>query len=243
VRTPEEYEAGHLPGVLPASGGQLVQETDSHAATWGARIVLIDDNGVRATMTASWLRQMGWGEVAVMRFDPAAPGLARGPHAPRVLGLEHANPATIAPAEVQAKLAAGRAAVVDLATSRQYRQGHIPGAWFAVRARLERVLARLTAMETVVLTSPDGVMARLAAAEQAAPVVALAGGTAAWRAAGLPLEAGPTHMADEADDVWLSARDRDGDLAAHMREYLAWEIDLVNQMASDDDHRFRVGTG
>jgi rhodanese-related sulfurtransferase len=243
VRTPEEYEAGHLPGVLPAPGGQLVQETDSHAATWGARIVLVDDNGVRATMTASWLRQMGWAEVAVMRFDPAAPGLARGPHAPRVLGLEHANPATIAPAEVQAKLAAGRAAVVDLATSRQYRQGHIPGAWFAVRARLERVLARLTAMETVVLTSPDGVMARLAAAEQAAPVLALAGGTLAWRAAGLPLEAGPTHMADEADDVWLSARDRDGDLAAHMREYLAWEIDLVNQMASDDDHRFRVGTG
>jgi hypothetical protein len=27
-----------------------------------------------------------------------------------------------------------------------------------------------------------------------------------------------------------------------MREYLAWEIDLVNQMATDDDHRFRVVT-
>ena len=28
-----------------------------------------------------------------------------------------------------------------------------------------------------------------------------------------------------------------------MREYLAWEIDLVNQMAEDDDQRFRVVAG
>jgi hypothetical protein len=27
-----------------------------------------------------------------------------------------------------------------------------------------------------------------------------------------------------------------------MREYLAWEIDLVNQMATEDDLRFRVVT-
>ena len=56
VRTPEEYAAGHLVGARSAPGGQLVQETDAHVATWGARIVLVDDNGVRATMTASWLK-------------------------------------------------------------------------------------------------------------------------------------------------------------------------------------------
>jgi hypothetical protein len=28
-----------------------------------------------------------------------------------------------------------------------------------------------------------------------------------------------------------------------MREYLAWEIDLVNQMAQDDDQRFQVVPG
>jgi hypothetical protein len=31
-----------------------------------ARLVLIDDTGVRATMTASWLRQMGWDDVFVL---------------------------------------------------------------------------------------------------------------------------------------------------------------------------------
>ena len=37
VRTPEEYRAGHIPGMKNVPGGQLVQETDRHAATWGAR--------------------------------------------------------------------------------------------------------------------------------------------------------------------------------------------------------------
>jgi len=60
VRTPEEYAAGHLEGFRAAPGGQLVQETDVFAPVRGARIVLTDDDGVRANMTASWLAQMGW---------------------------------------------------------------------------------------------------------------------------------------------------------------------------------------
>ncbi len=60
VRTPEEYQAGHLPGFRSAPGGQLVQETDFFAPVRGARIVLSDDLGARADMTASWLSQMAW---------------------------------------------------------------------------------------------------------------------------------------------------------------------------------------
>jgi 3-mercaptopyruvate sulfurtransferase SseA len=71
----------------------------------------------------------------------------------------------------------------------------------------------------------------------------LAGGTQAWVEAGLPIEQGATHMACEADDVVLSARERNQDREAAMREYLEWEINLVNDMASDDDHRFHVVGG
>ena len=60
VRTPEEFAAGHLPGFRSAPGGQLVQETDVFAPVRGARIVLADNDQVRADMTASWLAQMGW---------------------------------------------------------------------------------------------------------------------------------------------------------------------------------------
>jgi len=79
VRTPEEYARGHLPGFLSAPGGQLVQETDHFAPVRGARIVLADDLGARADMTASWLAQMGW-EVYVLAgpFDATETG---NPHA------------------------------------------------------------------------------------------------------------------------------------------------------------------
>jgi rhodanese-related sulfurtransferase len=60
VRTPEEHAVGHPADFAEAPGGQLVQETDHFAPVRGARIVLADDIGPRADMTASWLAQMGW---------------------------------------------------------------------------------------------------------------------------------------------------------------------------------------
>ena len=60
VRSAEEYAAGHIAGFRHYSGGQLVQETDMAAPVRGARILLADDLGPRADMTASWLAQMGW---------------------------------------------------------------------------------------------------------------------------------------------------------------------------------------
>ena len=47
---------------------------------------------------------------------------------------------------------------------------------------------------------------------------------------------------DQADDVFLSPRDRGQNREEAMREYLTWEINLVRDMAIDDDHRFRVIT-
>ncbi|MBR1154439.1 rhodanese-like domain-containing protein [Bradyrhizobium sp. JYMT SZCCT0428] len=60
VRDAEEYAAGHLAGFRHYAGGQLVQEIDMAAPVRGARILLSDNLGVRADMTASWLAQMGW---------------------------------------------------------------------------------------------------------------------------------------------------------------------------------------
>jgi rhodanese-related sulfurtransferase len=60
VRDAEEYTAGHIGGFRHYPGGQLVQEIDMAAPVRGARILLTDNMGVRADMTASWLAQMGW---------------------------------------------------------------------------------------------------------------------------------------------------------------------------------------
>ena len=238
VRYPEEYAEGHVAGSISAPGGQLVQATDQYAGVRGARLVLIDNDRVRATMTASWLIQMGW-EAVVLQNGLAELPIERGARPRRILGLDRARPERIDAARLKALLDAGTATLIDIGTSRAYRAGHIPGAWFAVRSRLDTALKKIPANGTLVLTSEDGALAQLAAAEIGA--TALAGGTAAWAAAS-PLAGGPGRMADEPDDVWLRPYERNvsADQArAAMNEYLTWEVNLVQQIARDGTARFR----
>ncbi len=232
VRSPEEYRDGHLPGFASAPGGQLVQATDLYAATRNARIVLVDGDGVRARMTGSWLVQMGWPEVYTLEGSLVEHTLVRGGGTPRVLGLDAAVVETLDALELERLLAAGEATLLDLATSLQYRDGHIPGAWFAVRARLADAKHRIGAVRRLVFTSPDGVLARLAAAE--AGGAALEGGTAAWKAAGLPLEQGATRMASDTDDIYYRPYDRQSQIEQAMKDYLDWEVALVEQLRRED---------
>jgi rhodanese-related sulfurtransferase/predicted metal-dependent enzyme (double-stranded beta helix superfamily) len=240
VRTPEEYAAGHLRGARSAPGGQLVQATDAYVGTRNSRIVLMDSDGVRARMTAAWLVQMGQVEVYVLDgpWEPEETG----PEPQTVLGA-NAEAASVAVEELAALLARGAAVVVDVEGSIAYRDAHIPGAWFALRSRLAAALPKLPGDGLLVLTSSDGTLALLAAAELAAltarPVKVLKGGTAAWREAGRPLASGEEHMADTALDAWSKPYDRGSDVAAAMRGYLAWETGLLAQIARDGDACFR----
>ncbi|HEX5211885.1 MAG TPA: rhodanese-like domain-containing protein [Pseudolabrys sp.] len=233
VREPAEYEAGHYPGAIHAPGGQLVQATDQYAGTLGARIVLSDDNEARAVMTASWLKQMGWNDVAVL---PEA-GDETGWLAPNVLGTLPQD-AAIDPAALHGM---ADATIVDLSRSPDYRKGHIPGAWFAIRARLKQAAEKIAPRGTLVLTSDDGMLAGLAVEEARAltkiPVRWLKGGNAAWAAAGFPLSTEPK-MADEPLDVWLKPYERAGDPKAAMNEYLSWEVDLLERITRDGTTRF-----
>jgi rhodanese-related sulfurtransferase len=65
VRLADEFRKGHVPGSVSAPGGQLLAVTHRTVATRGARLVLIDDTGVRAITVAHWLQQRGW-EVYVL---------------------------------------------------------------------------------------------------------------------------------------------------------------------------------
>ena len=235
VRSPEEYALGHLPDFASAPGGQLVQATDLYAAVRNACIVLADADGVRARMTGSWLAQMGWPEVYALEGAIDAQARVRG-GAPRALGLDAAAVESIEPPALERLIAGGQATVIDLANSLRYRDGHVPGAWFAVRARLDEALAKIGPQGRLVFTSPDGVLARLAARERRA--LALAGGTNAWRAAGLPLEAGATRMACEPDDVYYRPYDRQSQIEQAMKDYLDWEVALVEQLRREDYLRF-----
>jgi rhodanese-related sulfurtransferase len=237
VRDPAEYAAGHVAGALSAPGGQLVQATDQYVGTLRARIVVTDDKEVRAVMTASWLRQMGWGEVYVL----VAAGEERGFPASDVLGEAPAN-AAITCSDLSGLLARNDATVIDLSFSRAYLSAHIPGSWFAIRARLEKFIQQEPLRRNVVLTSEDGVLASLAVNEARAwtplSVRFLDGGNAAWRAAGLALTADDPRMADEPIDAWLKPYERPDGVRQAMADYLAWETDLLPRIARDGCARF-----
>jgi rhodanese-related sulfurtransferase len=244
VRDPGEYRAGHLPGSSNAPGGQLVQATDRWIAVRGARVVLLDDTGVRARMAAAWLRQMGYAEVFVVAGGIDAAG-----------GIALADPAqepaadapTIDVIRLLQLLDAGEGTVVvDLARSIDYRDGHIPGALWGIRTRLEQLRPRLADAKYVIATSPDGKLAGLAVGElqtlTGGQVFALEGGTEAWHAFGRPLVKDRTTPPDTeaAIDTYLRAYDRNTGVEEAMQEYLTWEIELVRQITRDTTVRFGV---
>lgn len=242
VRDPAEFRAAHHPASRNAPGGQLVQATDGWIAVRNARIVLLDDDGVRARMTAAWLRQMGQPDVFVAEGGFAALGRL-GPTPGAVPELAAPVP-TIDVLRLTERLDAGTpTAIVDVARSLDYREGHIPGALWGVRGRLGVLRPALAGAALVVTTSPDGTLARLAVAElqslTGAEVVVLDGGTAAWHAFGRLLIKDRTTPPDAACiDANLRPYDRNSGVEEAMRAYLSWEIDLVHAIARDGTVHF-----
>ncbi len=243
VRSPAEYAAGHLPGFRNAPGGQLVQATDEFVGVRNARLVLADDIGVRATMTASWLIQMGWQNVRVLEGGVNAGPQTTGPWEPRL--PESLPEATLPPQGLAERMQVSPAGltIIDLDLSTRYERAHIPGAIWCVRARLEEALAQITDSELIVLTSADGRLARAALSDARAQgtceVAALVGGTDRWLAEYRPSSTGLEHTVGPTDDVWYKPYDHRGDQERFMQDYLSWEVALVEQIERDGTTRFR----
>jgi rhodanese-related sulfurtransferase len=243
VRFPEEYEAGHLAGSRPAPGGQIAGSSGFYVATQNARIVLVDDTGVRATVIAGFLLQQGFADVRVLEGGITSQRLELGPYRPLVPELEASQIETIAPKELETALAEGQTIVVDFAMSLKYHGGHIPGAWWALRSRLGNDIKELPKADAFVATSPDGRLARLAAADMAelthARVMVLAGGTTAWREAGLPLADGLEQATGRPNDSYNIARLDDADPPDRKYwRYINWQRDLLNKIGRDGTLNF-----
>jgi hypothetical protein len=100
----------------------------------------------------------------------------------------------------------------------------------------------MPAVTSLVLTSEDGALAHLAAPEAAAlwpnaDVRVLDGGNAAWSGAG---ESGMDRATTSPDDVWYKPYDQGSDYARHARDYLEWEVALVEQIKREPAIRFRA---
>lgn len=245
VRTPEEYSAGHLRGFHHAPGGQLVQETDMFAPVRGACIVLADNDGVRANMTASWLAQMNW-EVYVLdgslpddfHYVSEDPPLPAPPHVPASSRISaetlhrwlHARQKSIP-------------VVLDFSRSRDYLQRHIPGAWFASRSRMHEALEATRGSGSYVVTSSHELLSCLAWTELTAstdvPAYLLEGGTKAWEL-NYPVEQSPCFFASQPLDHYQRPYEGTEASPVVMQAYLEWEYGLVEQLERDGTHGFRV---
>jgi rhodanese-related sulfurtransferase len=242
VRTIEEYNTGHPAGAVWAPGGQVIQATDEYVGVRDSTIILTCDGFARAVMTASWLMRMGFPRVRVLRggleaWKAAGGAVETGQPARAPSGYETARQraATITAPALAAELRGGAAPlVIDVDESDAYAAGHVPGAIWLCRSRLELTAPSAVGNgRSVVVTCTDGVMSTLsvrALQEAGAGLVrVLDGGKRAWTASGQALETGATKLGDEADDVVLKPYQRGRDA---MEAYLRWETDLDDEGGS-----------
>lgn len=240
VRTVEEFSDNGIAGSIHAPGGQLVQATDQWVGVRGARIVLLDDEGVRAKVIASWLRQLGH-EAYVLEGglgsldDGDLPPLLQ----PRIAPSLNA----IAPEALVNALERDATQVVDIRSSTDYRAGHVDGAVWSVRPNLP--ISTTDPSKTVTLVADDTLVAELAAAEISSGGAAVAGILKGrpddWRAAGLKVVETPDDPADEdcIDFLFFTAGRHKGD-EAEARKYLAWETALVGRLDEQERGTFRI---
>jgi rhodanese-related sulfurtransferase len=244
VRTPDEFARDPVTDSYSAPGGQLLQATDQYIGVRKSRVLLIDDDGVRAPVIAHWLVQMGI-EAAVVapetRHDLRLSIAAATRSAASLPRLDAAALRTLV-ARDQAFV------LIDLRSSAQYRRGHASGAHWAIRPTLDRLFAQSaakTSSPVVLLFADSTELAELAALdlqEAGAEEIYLVGdGLDAWHAAGLPIVESAEQPDDsERIDYLFFVHDRHEGNAQAARDYLAWETGLLAQCAPDELAVFKI---
>lgn len=244
VRLAEAFSLAHFPGSTNAPGGQLIQSTDTFVAVRNARMVLVDEYGIQAVMAAHWLTRMGW-EVAVLAPDDdnltersriASPTLAEPDPRATMISAE----------ELRMLVDGGACRVLDVGESYWYRQGRIPGSYYAMRSHLPVVLDVVPRDETLVFVCSTGNVAPFAAGDALrlgfSDVRWLDGGRPSWRRAGGDLESvgdgDDPLLLTPTDDMWYPPWARAEGAHEAMKEYLSWEVGLVERLKSEEYLRF-----
>ncbi|MFC4270574.1 sulfurtransferase [Sneathiella chungangensis] len=240
VRTHEEFDARHVPGSVHAPAVQIVQATDEWIAVRNSRVVLIDDNGIRATSAASRLKRLGY-SVAVMRTAFEALGTWDTPEKSLPEFCEFPNMKEISAAQLKANK--DQFNIIDVRPSSQYREKCIPGSSWSIRPKLDQLdFERGT---NVVLISDNQPVANLAALDiqeaTGADVYFLVGGLENWEEIGGELEQDSNRpSAEESIDYLYFVHDRHYGNMESARQYIAWEIQLIDQLDNDERQLFQI---
>jgi rhodanese-related sulfurtransferase len=242
VRSEAEFSGGHLPGAEHAPCVQIVQATDRWIGVRRARVVLTDDTGLRATIAAFWLKQLGY-ETYVLPC-------ANGPTLPDWSIPVRVPPARIdplpriMPAEAANRIARNEASLLDLRSSVERMRERPAGSRWAIRPELAAALDGLRKQEFLrsFLVADNENIAGLAAVDLremgVEDIRIVDGGLPSWKAAGLATEAGNSKAASHGIDFLAFVHDRhEGNLDA-ARRYLTWETGLVHRLDEEERAAF-----
>lgn len=241
VRSAAEAAADPIPGAVHALSGQLVQATDQWVAVRHARLVLLDDLGLRAALAAFWLRQLGY-RPHVAIIDDA---MRRRAHQDAAAMPAHPHSLSSIPPDDALRCAAEDTAVfIDLRGSLAYRDSHVDGAIWLVRPKTATVAGTIGA-RAALLVADDRLAAEVAAEDlRDAGIHAVHlvdGGHKALVDTGARTVATPGTPSDaEAIDHLFFVHDRhDGNLESS-RRYLAWETGLIDQLDDVERAEYRL---
>ncbi len=244
VRGAGEFREGHPPGAVSAPSGSLIMSYGDYFATLNARVVLTDDDGIRAGITGIWLAQIGACRPYLLEGALCEDSLELGCGSAGRDVVPAAGVDSLEPSELVTRLDEQGVRIIDLGASGDYCLGHVPGAVWMLRADLAEKLPEVLdpSIRLVVLTSDDGRVAALAGPEASAladlPVRVLRGGNEAWRSAGLAMTDQAAHLLSAPDDRWLASNERPNPAQA-MRDYLDWETGLLQTIEADGPLRYR----
>ena len=236
LRSPGERDARPVPGAVPVLAGQLIQATDHYVGVRHARLILMDDTGLRAALAGLFLRALGF-EVQILALDEA-------PGAPASVAPTPALRAPAAPPTVDARaawaLAQSGVPVLDLRSSTEWEAWRLDGARWVLRGDVPAALPG--GARRAILLGDATAVAAAACELKAAGIAALwlPADIDAFAQAGWPVDRVRRRMSreDARDRVWFVHDRHDGNAEAS-RQYLAWEMGLVHQL--DEAERAAFG--
>ena len=213
----------------------------------GARIMLADNDGVRANMTASWLAQIEHRSVCGRSIGPGRSDRGR--------AMDRPDPA--ARADARALPARTRRSCSRTPPRNCRARFHVERESCEARIYRERTgscargsrthsttCARYPKRSATCSRAADQCARAFAAPELAAltgkPVHVFAGGTSAWIDAGLPVESGDERLASPRIDRYRRPYEGTDNAREAMSAYLEWEYGLVAQLERDGTHGFFV---
>ena len=240
VRDTQEFLNKTASGFLNAPGGQLIQATDQYVGVRNSRIVLLDTDGIRAPVIASWLWMQGW-DVYLMPFDIEQVSCLGSP-TEAGLAIESVEEIT---ADKVSALISGGYRVLDLRPSADYGKRCIEGATWTIRPKLKDTFANVGRPEQLLLIGTERDVIELAARDLrqlgAVDIAGYVGSMDLLEKNGCRLLVGASDLTKEQRiDYLFFVHDRhDGNKEA-AKQYLSWELGLVAQLDDSEKQGYRI---